>query len=124
MARARTLVVADRVSDAHPLSLPAWPFYSGAGLNSATWLNDALHAIGFDETRAIWTNVNHPDEHVLSLLRAHPYLNVVALGREAEKGLARLGVTPTSVLPHPQWARRFQFHEPKTYRDQLRGAIT
>jgi len=125
IARAQTLLVADKVSDVHPPAVPEWPFYSGVGMNSATWLNAALQRIGHDETRAVWTNASRADGEltVRAALASKP-LRVVALGKVGEERLKGWGIIPSVVLPHPQWARRFQFKQPEIYAEQLRGALS
>lgn len=66
----------------------SWPFYANAPC--VRLLNQALHSIGFDETKAMWTNINGPGgpEHAYALVAAG--LFPIALGHKAEKALVKL----------------------------------
>lgn len=84
-----------------------WPFHDYG--HSSLFLAQALHTIGFLETDAMWTNVNHPgadDAHVREILE-QKHLRVVALGRNAGAGLRKIGVTDFVSVRHPQHAMRF-----------------
>jgi hypothetical protein len=76
--------------------------------NSAEYLLTSLPDTFWKEVGII--NVNdQPLGAVRKLWEALGNPPVVALGRLAEKGLAKQGFTDEeySVLPHPQWVRRF-----------------
>lgn len=101
-----------------------WPFYEYGF--SSLWLAEQLHEILFDETLAIWTNINdttHPTISQLlvqqaSLMRR---VHVVALGQKAANALESFGIRATTV-PHPQWGRRFAA-DGKAYRASLRNVL-
>ena len=119
---ARVLFVAESLGN--PVAATPWPlFASGINMNSSVYLSQALHAIGFDETTACWTNALSSDQH-LEMLAASPAGRcVIALGRTAEARCINIGIRPNAVLPHPQWWRRFRFAEQKVYSNLLRDAI-
>lgn len=52
--------------------------------------------------------------------RAHKP-RVIALGRNAERACLTARI-PHAHVPHPQWHRRFRFHEQRTYTSALREA--
>lgn len=82
-----------------------WPFYDYG--HSSLYLSENLHKIGFDETKAMWTNANNSPDHIKSLLDEKP-LKVIALGYRAEDTLTDHGVTLHDSVPHPQWVKRFK----------------
>jgi thymidylate kinase len=101
-----------------------WPFYEYGF--SSLWLSEQLHRLLFDETTAIWTNVNDPKINTLNqLVVQHPALlrkmHVVALGQKASDTLTSFGLRHFTI-PHPQWGRRFAA-DGKSYRDSLRNVI-
>jgi hypothetical protein len=101
-----------------------WPFFEYA--HSSLWLTQQLHEVGFDETTAIWTNVNdHSFGTLTQLMDDKPELmnrvQMIALGSKAAKTLANRGFKP-SVIPHPQWGRRFAA-DGASYRDAIRSAM-
>ena len=125
-----------------------WPFYEYG--NSSLYLAECLHAIGFDETKAMWVNINYSPyqhaarqtasnladhSHIRRLLKIKPGLKLVVLGDKAERGLTDLmegnylgmpGSLSWHKLPHPQWARRFA-NTPKgkaKYQSQLQKALS
>lgn len=80
-----------------------WPLVD-YGASSRT-MSQALHELGFDETRGMWTNANDPDEHVEELLERES-LKVVALGGNAALYLDSIGVDYAPAF-HPSYVRRF-----------------
>lgn len=98
-----------------------WPFCWHDGMSAATWLNRALHRLGFDETRGLWCNANEAND---ALPRLVPLgIPTIALGARAAERLSELGVRPRATLSHPQWHRRFRHGHPEEYVDLLREAL-
>jgi hypothetical protein len=105
---AKFLFVGDQINPVYR-RFRHWPFHANVGC--AVYLHRCLDSIGFDETNAIWTNINHESEdHVVQLVNFNPRLRVIALGNAAEQGLRRRGIVPHVKLPHPQFASRFLRH--------------
>lgn len=76
--------------------------------NSGNYLMSALRKNFWRHVGVV--NINEVPEHFTRLWVELGQPPIVALGREAEKTLARLGLTEYqdyAVLPHPQFVRRF-----------------
>lgn len=115
------LIVGDTPNAKHRWT---WPFYEYC--HSSLWLAEQLHEILFDETLAIWTNVNDHKKHTLTqLIVQHPELmrriKIIALGQKAADELETYGLK-FAVVPHPQWGRRFA-PDGKEYRASLRNVL-
>jgi hypothetical protein len=82
-----------------------WPFHDDAA--SAFFITSLLHLLDVPETRLAWSNARDHDAEVLVQFTKHRKINIIALGKEAEKGLTAMGIVPTASIPHPSWARRF-----------------
>lgn len=109
-AAKRVLLVGDAISPAWDPRWPRWPFVDrDARLSSATWLNRALHSLGWSETSFAVTNANEPDDHLPELLRGGRFTSVVALGARARQRVG--GLADAREVPHPQWHRRFKHGE-------------
>src|SRR5690606_14999323 len=84
------------------------PFYEYG--HSSLWLTTQLHHLNFDESTAVWTNINDSQSTFKRLLdhlgNAIGQIQLVALGQEAAKTLKNYGI-PFLEIPHPQYARRF-----------------
>ena len=105
IAEADFLLVGDRINPrfAH---FEHWPWYDCAA--SAFFITSQLHHLGISESRLAWTNAHHPtDAHVHREIVKHKRMDIVALGREAEKTLKAQGIVPKFSVPHPSWASRF-----------------
>lgn len=116
VATATAIIVGDEVnSKSHRIS---WPFYD-YGRSSLT-LAEAMHAVGADETKYLYTNANSEDGK--RLLR-EVKLPVVCLGQEAHKTLTKLGI-PHETTYHPQFVRRFckDLISPRDYGESIVGA--
>ena len=122
LERARFLIVGEAVSPTYRLrNDPRWPFTWHDGLSAATWLNRALHSFGFDESLAVYTNADDPDDW-LPVLASYD-LVPVALGRVAERRLRAAGYVDVRALGHPQHARRFNHAGFDSYARQLQEAL-
>lgn len=86
--------------------------------NSSLFLADCLSEIGFDETRAIYINVNdyYGAVGIVDALKRKPNLRILCLGRDALDGLqtrCQVYLTSLAVYPeiyktcHPSYAARF-----------------
>lgn len=104
IADAEYLLVGDRINPKFR-HFNHWPFHDDAA--SAFFITSLLHLLGIPETRLAWSNARGPDAEVLVQFTQHRKLNVIALGKEATKGLVAMGITPMATVPHPSWARRF-----------------
>lgn len=117
---ARYLFVGEALS---PKAGTPWPFvWKSTDLSAASWLNNTLRELDFDETRGLWTNAL-PDDRWLRFILLHmPFLKVVAFGRKA---LERVEDWPGDVryLNHPQWYRRFHHKQPGLFTKHLREAL-
>ena len=118
-AAARYLVVGEGASPA--AEAVYWPWCARDGHDAATYLNRALHALAFDETRALWTNAVDEDDLLPDLLRLDK--EVIALGVVAARRVRQLGHEVKATLPHPQFWRRFYHHDLAGYVDRLREAL-
>ena len=120
---AKFLLVGEELGDKGRSGMP-WPFC--ANDQSPEYLNRALSKIGFDETRAIWTNARTPDQWLPRLREwsqhYRPELIPVALGRVAERYLKNAGFKNVHHVRHPQHARRFDHHG--QYHEELRGVLS
>ena len=96
-----------------------WPWHAEAA--SARYLAETLRQINFNEADGIWTNINHPEQHVVELVRRRSR-KIIALGRVASTGLNRQGIKHVMV-PHPQYANRFLRNKSKSYASMLHDAI-
>lgn len=122
-ARAKYLFVGEAVTPNHGSRLPLWPFVSDDRLNSATWLNRALHAIKFDETAALWTNAESPDPQLKRLLDQYPGLRIITFGLVAAAAVHQTGRKAYRALRHPQWERRFNQHNLIGYAQRIQEAL-
>ena len=78
------------------------------------WFADQLTKDKVLEDHLLWTNATiarASEWHLSDLLSLRPDLRVVALGRVAERAVQRLGVLPVLTLNHPQYQKRFHYHE-------------
>ena len=118
---ARFLIVGD---EANPkMNHIFWPFHDYG--HSSLFLARTLHNINFREEDAMWTNVNHSDHadaHIRAILEMKP-LRVVALGKNAEAGLKKIGVNDFVTVRHPQAAMRFSSLSDVSYKDELSRAL-
>jgi len=104
-----------------------WPFYSNKG--SSAYLTSSLHEANIWERDVALVNAystvnmsTKPLEVCLRWLKAHrPEVKVIALGKEATYALDALGHTNYVMIPHPQWARRFNHNG--NYHMMLRSVI-
>lgn len=94
-----------------------YPFY--AHKNSSLFLAECLSEIGFDETQAIFTNINDPGgiDHVVAMVNDH-WLIPVNMGYETQKPLKFTG---NRFVAHPSYGRRFMGKE--KYCAQLKEAL-
>jgi hypothetical protein len=102
----------------------AWPFFGYHG--SSLFLAEALSRAGIREEGLVWTNANDPGfDLVVKAANEVGIRRVVALGREAEKGLKRAGVQAFNVFPvrHPQAVQRFDHDGIDKYASELRAAL-
>lgn len=134
----RALLVGDRRNPAARWPWTPLPFVPYRRRGSADHLLDALALLGetgrVDDVAGSVGLVNAGDDDP----RASPWRDrpdafhelhdelgaprVVALGNEASRALARLGVAHDRVR-HPQWARRFRAHDLAGYAGELGGAV-
>lgn len=111
LATAKIIFVGDRSATAPHEGRTwqhCWPFYNDAPSSCVRFLNKALHQLNFDETKAMWVNINeeHGLDHVQALVDAG--LVPVCLGREAEKKVRHIsGLQMMAYVDHPSYARRF-----------------
>jgi chloramphenicol 3-O-phosphotransferase len=101
-----------------------WPFFEYR--DSSLWLAKQFHALNFDESTAIWTNVNDSSRNTIQQLvvQQAPLMSriqVVALGKAAEKTLMSYGICSVTV-PHPQHGRRFASNG-KSFQDAIRNVL-
>lgn len=98
-----------------------WPF--ALPLGSSAFLGRAMsqaglslsaHQIGF-------TNINDKQglKTVRKLRDLVPGVGLVALGQEAQRALVSYGFRPDMHVHHPQYARRFRYHELRQYGEEL-----
>lgn len=103
-----------------------WPFYSCQG--SSAYLTKALHRAMVPETDIALVNAYTREDTapskkksrtrhggslglVLEWVAEHrPRMKIVALGTRAAEALDDNGIENYVVIPHPQWARRFDHH--------------
>lgn len=104
IAEAEYLLVGDKINPRFR-HFNHWPFHDDAA--SAFFITSLLHLLDVPETRLAWSNARGPDAEVLVQFTQHRRFNVIALGKEAAKGLESMGIVPTVSIPHPSWARRF-----------------
>jgi hypothetical protein len=110
---------------------PRWPFADrDTRLSSANWLNRAIHHLALAEDQLELTNAfpsTNGGLYLHELLAAsfrYPKNHVIALGNSAKKAVSSLGCRGFSVIPHPQWHRRFKHAEgPRGYAELIRRAI-
>jgi len=95
--------------------------------SSGNYLRRALEAAG----------LGLHDYHVLNgwlwnedgTVRPHEQLDrwfhkpCIALGRNAERALAKLGITPAAAIPHPQWWKRFSYYDFDNYVRMIKEAM-
>lgn len=84
-----------------------WPFHDDTA--SAFFITSILQELGVPEDKIAWSNANHGSESsAISKFLDHARgAKVIALGKEAAKGLQSMGITPVFSIPHPSWAKRF-----------------
>jgi len=116
------LIVGDKPNFKHKW---AWPFHEYA--NSSLWLTQQLHQIFFDETTALWVNVNEGMGCAIwKLIDEFPKLmssiKIISLGNLAEKTLREEFDLLSTHIPHPQYGRRFMT-DGVEYRERLRTAL-
>lgn len=118
---AKYLFVGEQLGDLHSWS--RWPFY--ARTHSPDFLNKSLHEIAFPERWGAWTNAWDEDNRLPHIVAASPHLKIVALGRKAERRLNALKIPVHAAVPHPSWARRFNYHGQRgvPYPQQLADAL-
>tara|TARA_R110002126_G_scaffold63580_8_gene162916 strand:- start:596 stop:1588 length:993 start_codon:yes stop_codon:yes gene_type:complete len=98
----------------------SWPFYDFG--NCSEFFADALHSIGFDETRAVYINA-HDDSgpmYVNDCLRVKPYMKVICFGNYAYDTMSSFTRKIHKVI-HPSYAKRFNKRD--EFLLQLEGAI-
>ena len=103
-------------------SAARWPFYWSEDMSAATYLNQALHAIAFDETRAMWTNAATDDHQLEQLLKLNK--KTIAFGSVAFNRVRELSGRSVPTVKHPQWQRRFAFHELPEYATSIKRALS
>lgn len=123
--QSRILLVGETVSPSWRPGWPRWPWMdSDQNLSSATWLNRALDHLGLREDRLVMTNALEPDDHLPELLDQE-WTAILALGLEAEDRLLTLGAPGVRTIHHPQWHRRFHYHDgPEGYARLIQEALT
>lgn len=98
-----------------------WPFTLPTG--SSAFLSQALQQAGLSPAvhRFGFVNVNDKGgiKTILKLHELQPGLGFVALGREAQRSLVDLNIKPAMHAHHPQYARRFRYHELRQYGEEL-----
>lgn len=113
------LLVGDEPGNGDPVER-AFPFYPGS-TNCGHYLMDALLKTGLWGTVMI-TNSLHPDGSPIDIDRLYANTaslrSVVALGRKASERIAM----PHGVVYHPQYARRFHYHDNAGYAAALYAA--
>lgn len=114
--------------------------------SSERWEKDLLHWRPFDNSRSgeyllkalLHLPYKPSDLRLTNAIKQHLSLSksrlmlqhecegtkVIAMGNEAEKELARAGVTVSMKIPHPQWWSRFHHDRLADYVELLRAAIT
>lgn len=99
-----------------------WPFYDYG--HCSLFVAEAMHSVGFDETKALWTNTDAHEGviHIADLLRIGPAKTVVAMGRNASKRLSDAGIKHAYV-PHPAFAKRFMRMKAEDYGEELERSI-
>lgn len=105
LPEATHLFVGEALGD--PNGWSKWPFFGRD--KSADFLNHALHKIAWPEQRGVWTNAADPDFNLAKIYEAKPTLKVIALGNAAQDRCKELGIPVSAAIPHPQWARRFDY---------------
>jgi len=89
-----------------------WPFFEYG--NSSLYLTQVLHNLWLQEKDCCFTNVKNKDGVVdLKYVRAadEEGMDIIALGKTAEKALNEAKICPHLVLKHPSWYRRFNGHD-------------
>jgi hypothetical protein len=106
-----------------------WPFHDDSA--SAFFITSVLQEVGVSEDKIAWANANHEDSAAIKKFLAHRNASVIALGKEAIRGLNSMGIVPKFSIPHPSWAKRFNkrdeylkslssiFQEDNSFRIQL-----
>ena len=115
--RQAVLLVGDRISDDSGCGVP---FMANHG--SSLYLARTLQKIHADESRVCIVNVNDPDG-IARVRDATRFCGrTIALGRAAEQGLEKAGLSYHARVRHPQHARRFTHHD-NSYAQELRAAF-
>ncbi len=108
----QTLVVGERASSGGAVDTPFVAFHNGG---CSRWFAQRLDEAGASERGLYWVNARRPggawqDPSFLDHLTP---LRVVALGSVAERWLRRIaGLTRFETFDHPQYWKRFRFHDP------------
>lgn len=115
-----TLLIGDRLNEKKGF-IP-WAFFHNT--SSSLYLVKSLHKLGVDESRIAIVNVNDLDNEGIELLRTivPKMRRVVALGKEAEKGLLKAHIHYDAAVTHPQHSNRFHHHNNDLYVKQLKEA--
>lgn len=104
-------------------SFDHWPWHDDKA--SARFIGSVLDDLQVSEFNLCWANANPRNadgrDDLALLLKERPSLTVIALGTNAVKGLAKIGVTPDSAIPHPAYALRF--NQRKQFSHQLEKAL-
>lgn len=108
----------------------AWPFYWDEKMSAASYLNRALNDARVQDHTLAFTNVTAKhnlgwdlwDIGSLKKTLENHEINIVALGKKAEKFLQTRGYNIHASLPHPQYVRRFS-HNENDYVQQLKETL-
>ena len=85
-----------------------WPFFEYG--NSSLYLTEVLHNLWLKESECCFTNVKDKDGKLdLKYARAadEAGMDIIALGKTAEKALNEAKICPHHVMKHPSYYRRF-----------------
>lgn len=118
---AKHLFVGEQLS---PRAECYWPFVWNDEPSAASWLNQALHTLAYNETSGLWTNAIGSDSFLKEVFARRPDIRVVPFGNIAINCIGKLGFRNVRPMVHPQWARRFQHGEPDIFRNALRDALS
>jgi hypothetical protein len=112
---ATNLFLGDR--GANPDCTVDLPFFATEG--SSRYLHDALEVAAIPEHQMFFMNARN-NSGFMNAIPYTPSMRVVALGVHAARACISQDV-PYEKVPHPQWWRRFRFHEVNKYAKLLRG---
>jgi hypothetical protein len=93
------------------------PFWSDRG--SSEYLNDALTVAGFHENDIALVNSRRHDGRTQEIPIDFGWWQIIALGRNASRELAKSNI-PHKTVPHPQYWKRFHHADIKGYANKLR----